>query len=481
MFLSVGFATRDDFDGAWMTVEGLIEYHDDYVDQIVIIDNSPEGSKHAKLLSEHVKSVKKVKYVRDDGPASSCLPKNRVFTESDCEFAANCDSHVLFKEGAIRAVREFWAAQPADTRDILTGPCWAGAASNRGMGTNQMLYEWEGYEPHGKPPDYQHMAAWRGGCLGVWVMDHRGKESDNPNPYEIRKHGTGFFSMRRDAWVGFHPEMRGHGGNEAYLYEKIRALGGRAWCLPRAGWIHKFGRAHGVPYTLSWNDRIRNYVIGFRELGRPDLERGAIAHLSKIAGSTAREAIKKLGPTPELRVDLCKKLGLENGNACPEGVADAIRQMSRPGMRTLELGSGYSTLVFDRAGCVHLALEHNEKYAHHVQSKATSKAVRVAHAPLNESGAYYDALTLPTAFYEREGYELILVDGPPNVEGGDRRDGALQIIHQLAATRATIIVDDTHRPGDAALSKRIAEARKLVTREYKVGNRKFDLLLPKPC
>lgn len=477
MFLSVGFATRDDFEGAWMTIEALIAYHDDYVDQIVVIDNSPENSKHAKLLSEHVKTTKKVKYVRDSGPPSSCVPKNRVFTESDCEFAANCDSHVLFKEGAVRAVHEFWKQASADTQDILTGPCWAGAATNRGMGTNQMLYEHEQYEQQGKLPDYQHMAAWRGGSLGVWVMDPRGFESDRP-AYEIRKQGTGFFSMRRDAWVGFLPEMRGHGGNEAYLYEKVRATGGRAWCLPSAGWVHRFGRAAGAPYPLNWGDRVRNYVVGFRNLKRPDLEKGALAHFTKTCRGTVDIVLKALGPTPNHRAELCGKLELKEGGTCPEGIADAIRQLARPCMKTLELGSGYSTLVFERAGCTHVAFESDVKFAQRVQAKVTSKATRVVHAPLGENGAYFNAEP-PSCFYEKDGYELVLVDGPLNVDGGAKRDGALEIIRKLAAPNAVIIVDDTHRPGDAALSKRIAEARGLARREYKEGQRKFDLLLPK--
>lgn len=477
-FLSVGFATRDDFDGAWMTVETLIEFHDDYVDQIVIVDNSPENSRHAKMLAEHVKTLKKVKYVRDSGPASSCVPKNKVFTESDCEFAANCDSHVVFKKGAIRAVREFWRGQAADTPDILTGPCWAGAANNRCMGTNQMLYEHEGYDPHGKPPDYQYMTAWRGGCCGVWVLDPRGRSPDMP-PFKIRKHGTGFFSMRRDAWVGFMPTMTGHGGNEAYLYEKVRRNGGTAWCLPAAGWIHKFGRANGVPYALNWADRVSNYVNGFRDLDRPDLERGAIEHFKKVCAGTVRSFLKKHGETPNHREELCGRLGLQSGNAAPEGIADAIRQISRPGMATLELGSGYSTLVFERAGCTHLALEHNEKYAHHVQSKTNSKATRVMHAPLGESGAYFNGDPPACVYDKKGGYELVLVDGPPNVDGGDKRHGAVEILHRLAAVNATIIVDDTHRPGDAALSKMLAESRGLNSRSYKVGNRQFDVLVPK--
>ena len=31
--------------------------------------------------------------------------------------------------------------------------------------------------------------------------------------------------------------------------------------------MHRFNRPLGVPYPNYWEDRIRNYIIGFRELG----------------------------------------------------------------------------------------------------------------------------------------------------------------------------------------------------------------------
>jgi hypothetical protein len=38
-------------------------------------------------------------------------------------------------------------------------------------------------------------------------------------------------------------------------------------CLPFLRWMHRFSRPMGVPYPNRWEDRIRNYLIGFGELG----------------------------------------------------------------------------------------------------------------------------------------------------------------------------------------------------------------------
>lgn len=476
MKLSVGFSTRNDYHGAWMTIETLLEFHYDVTDQIVVIDNSPENSKHAKELEDCCKGQVKVKYVKAVGPESSCIYKNRVFTESECEYAACCDSHVIFKRGAIAALREFWLSREHE-RDMASGPCY----SRHGViiGTNQMTYA---SEPYAVPKD-AHVCGetvWRGGAMGVWVRDER-KE-----PFEITQQGTGFFSMRRDSWPGFLPEFVGHGGNETYLYERVRQLGGKTWCLPAAGWIHRFGRPDGVPYQVKWEPRIANYLRGFKALGRQDLVDAATQHFHKLCPATlqrvtnAKPAIAKPGSQtaikpkqPASKSNIIESLCREtNGGTIPKTLLRKLATLVKPGMRTLELGCGLSTRAFDVLSSDHTAVEHNATWVNRLQPQL-SKA-RIVLAELAPE-------TPPRYEVDLEGrFDLVLVDGPPNVKGGNLRHGAVELLDGLLAPGATIIVDDTHRPGDRSLVAALCAKYQMQSERVREGARSFDILQLSP-
>ena len=75
------------------------------------------------------------------------------------------------------------------------------------------------------------------------------------------------FSCRKDAWLSFNPRFRGFGGEEGYIHEKFRRAGRRCLCLPALRWMHRFSRPGGVPYRLTVEDKLRNYLIGHAELG----------------------------------------------------------------------------------------------------------------------------------------------------------------------------------------------------------------------
>jgi hypothetical protein len=90
-----------------------------------------------------------------------------------------------------------------------------------------------------------------------------------PQPFEIPGMGLGFFSMRRDQWVGFNEHARGFGGEELYVHEKVRRKGGKVLCPPEVKWCHRFGRPGGVPYPINRYGKTRNYVLEFQELDLP--------------------------------------------------------------------------------------------------------------------------------------------------------------------------------------------------------------------
>ncbi|HUT09045.1 MAG TPA: hypothetical protein VMY42_00980 [Thermoguttaceae bacterium] len=116
-----------------------------------------------------------------------------------------------------------------------------------------------------------------------------------------------------------------------------------------------------------------------------------------------------------------------------------LRPRLRPGLSTLETGSGLSTLLFDAAGCRHTALEHNPKFA------APSRSV--VRVDLVGDPRWYD--WTPT-----RRYDLILIDGPPKDVAP--RDGIDRVLADCLNHETTILLDDTHRPGEHALAERIA-------------------------
>lgn len=89
----------------------------------------------------------------------------------------------------------------------------------------------------------------------------------NVNPFEIPAQGLGLFMCRKEAWLGFNNKFRAFGGEEGYIHEKFRQHGRKTMLLPWLAWEHRFGRPDGIPYKISMEDKVRNYVLGFTELG----------------------------------------------------------------------------------------------------------------------------------------------------------------------------------------------------------------------
>ena len=118
---------------------------------------------------------------------------------------------------------------------------------------------------------------------GTWQTDKRGINKDNP-PFDIPSQGCGLMVCRKDAWVGFNPAFRGFGGEEGYIHEKFRQAGGRTVCFPFVRWNHRFGRPNGIKYPLNYDDRIRNYYLGFQELNQLDEIPAMVQHFSDLIG-----------------------------------------------------------------------------------------------------------------------------------------------------------------------------------------------------
>ncbi|HEY2814313.1 MAG TPA: hypothetical protein VGJ03_12675 [Acidimicrobiales bacterium] len=242
--LCIGMATFDDFDGVYFTVQSLRMYHPEVLDEVsfLVLDNHPEGPASGDLKGLDSR-IPHLRYFPFRGYRSTAA-RDLIFRNADADIVLCLDSHVLLRAGAVRALLDFFDANPT-SRDLVQGPL-----------VDDRLESVIG----------SHLSAtWGGGMYGRWDTDDRAKDPDGP-PFEIEMQGLGVFACRREAWPGLNPRFRGFGGEEGYLHEKVRRNGGRVLCLPALAWTHRFARPGGPPYRPTWEDRVRNYRIGWGEL-----------------------------------------------------------------------------------------------------------------------------------------------------------------------------------------------------------------------
>jgi hypothetical protein len=265
--LTIGMATYDDFDGVYFSVQALRLYHAEIIDEVeyVVIDNHPDGPCAAALKGLDA-WIPNYRYVPEPLRTGTSQSRNMVFEEAGGEFVLCMDCHVFVVPGALRRLLDYFNEHP-DSADLLQGPL--------------IRDDLAGLATHFKP-------AWGAGMFGQWDFDERGARPD-ASPFEIQMQGLGLFACRRDAWLGFHPDFRGFGGEEGYIHEKYRQHGRRTLCLPFLQWVHRFQRPLGVPYPVIWRDRLWNYLIGHAELGLPTI--AMEAHFRELLGSKAVDAI----------------------------------------------------------------------------------------------------------------------------------------------------------------------------------------------
>lgn len=254
--LTIGMATYRDFDRTWSTVQSLFLHHPrvEAECEVLVVDNC-ERSRDGEMLRDLAAQTGGnnamsppvgMRYVHAPFPGGTSPPRNRVFTEASADHVLCLDCHILLPLGVIDRVLS-WIEEHPDSNDLYSGPML-----NDGRGLYAMQFD----------------DVWRGEMWGTWAYDDRAEDVDAP-PFEIPAMGLGLFLCRREAWLGFHPAFRGFGGEEFYIHEKYRQAGHKCFCLPWLRWLHQFGRARGVLYPLVLEHRVRNYIIGHRELGLP--------------------------------------------------------------------------------------------------------------------------------------------------------------------------------------------------------------------
>ena len=267
--LTIGMAVYNDFDGVYFSVQDLRMHHDMENVEILVVDNF--GCNTTAAFVANTGLTDQVRYLRYQEKTGTAAPRHMVFEEARGQAVLCIDSHVLMAPGTIAKLKQFYRANP-ETRDLYQGP---------------MLYDaLTSCATHFDP-------VWRCNMYGTWGTDPR---CDQEEPFEIGMQGLGIFSCRKEAWLGFNPRFRGFGGEEFYIHEKFRQAGHKCWCLPWFRWLHRFGRPQGAPYPNILEDRVWNYLIGWRELGLPldSIYEHFLASLSApIVARVASEALGK--------------------------------------------------------------------------------------------------------------------------------------------------------------------------------------------
>jgi Glycosyl transferase family 2 len=259
--LTIGMATYDDYDGVYFSLQALRLYHPEVLGdtEFVVLDNHPDGpcAEPLKALERYIPNYRYVPVRHRQGTAV----RDILFEEAAGEFVLCMDCHVFIVRDGVKRLLDYFRAN-AHTSDLLQGPL-LGDELDTFVGS------------HMRPE-------WRDGFYGTWAVDERARDPDEV-PFDIPMQGLGLFACRRTAWPGFNPQFCGFGGEEGYIHEKFRRAGGRTLCLPFLRWIHRFTRPMGSPYPNIWEDRVRNYLIGFREVGLPTNE--IVEHYRKHLGS----------------------------------------------------------------------------------------------------------------------------------------------------------------------------------------------------
>ena len=274
--LTIGMAVYKDFDGAYFTIQDLRLHQDMENVEILLVDNF--GCDTTAAFTASTGPNNPVRYIRYLEKTGTAAPRQKVFEEARGKAVLCMDSHVLMAPGTIARLKQHYRDHPK-TNDLYQGPIL-----------------WDGL----KDRSSHFQPVWNNYMFGTWGLDPRLELGE---PFEIPMQGLGIFSCRKEAWLGFNPKFKGFGGEEFYIHEKFRQAGNKCWCLPWLAWVHRFGRPQGVPYPNLLEDRVWNYLIGWKELGLP-LDSIYEHFLETMAGGViARVAQEALGTKVRIRVE----------------------------------------------------------------------------------------------------------------------------------------------------------------------------------
>ncbi len=263
MKLTIGMACYDNRPEVWFTVESLRLHHDLTDCEILVVDNY--GDKKLESWINYWCS-NNTRYVKCNDISGTAPAKQKVFENAQGDFVICMDSHILLKLDAIKLLKA-WIDQNPASPHLYHGPM-----------IYDNLYDYV---------DHQTPVMGKDGVWGQWGPHQKALPSE---PYEIPQMGMGIFGCFRDQWLGFNPAFYGFGGEEGYIAKKYQLAGRKVMMLPFLAWVHRFKDIEDEtpPYPCFSEDRIRNYLIGFQELGLDEdilIQRYGLPFVNKVKAS----------------------------------------------------------------------------------------------------------------------------------------------------------------------------------------------------
>ena len=243
MKLTIGMAAYENELEVWFTLQALRLYQDLTDVELLVVDNG--GTANMKRTVRDCRA----RYEKYTDIVGTAAPRNKVFELAKGDFALCIDSHVMLAPRAITQLKWWLESHWEDARNLIHGP-WL-SSSMDGVITH--------YEP-----------VWRGQQFGIWGPMVK-QDALPAEALEVGMMALGLLGCRKDSWLGFHPDCKGFGGVEGVLDAKYKKAGRKSLCLPFLQWAHCFVKTPDrIKYPLRFSDKVRNYELGFDELGMPE-------------------------------------------------------------------------------------------------------------------------------------------------------------------------------------------------------------------
>jgi hypothetical protein len=308
--LTIGMAHHNDYHGVYFSIQDIrkeliFNKRYDLLKKInfLIIENDPT-SKHAEAVKQLEFKIPNLKVIDYTDKNSTSASRNKIIEEALSTFVLVMDCHVFLCPVVETLDRLFtFMEYNPKTNDLYSGPL---VHDDMGNFSTHFSDDW------GAGMWGQWSCAWQCVCenyhfsvynrgenkagfrslelqenidkcvycdRGFPLVDYAGHEKvlssqgyskvgtqNHEKPLEIFAQGLGMFLTRKISWLKFNANSDGFGGEECYIHTKYRQNNRKCYNLPFLKWLHRFGRPDGVQYTLTIDNKIKNYIHEFTEL-----------------------------------------------------------------------------------------------------------------------------------------------------------------------------------------------------------------------